>query len=138
MLQGLAACSLAFDAATHPSIIRDADSQPNAAIWYQLAFGDHPEYRMAVRFSWDHQKAAGNLRKHNVSFREAASVFADPFSMTIPDADHSMVEARFVLIGVSVWQRVLVVAHAECGDDIRIISARLATRRERTTYEEGH
>ena len=92
---------------------------------------------MAVRFSWDPRKAAGNLRKHNVSFREAASAFADPLSMTILDPDHSMDETRFVLMGVSVWQRILVVAHAECGDDFRIISARLATRRERIMYEEG-
>jgi uncharacterized protein len=76
-------------------------------------------------------------RKHGVSFREAATSFGDPLSITIADVDHSECEARFLLVGVSVWQRVLVVAHAEYGDEIRIISARVATRRERGIYEES-
>ena len=89
---------------------------------------------MGLRFTWDPAKAAANLRKHLVSFMEAATAFADPLSITIPDPDHSVGEERFVLMGLSNRDRLLVVAHVERGDLIRIISARLATRRERKTY----
>jgi uncharacterized protein len=93
---------------------------------------------MALRFSWDPRKAACNLKDHEVSFEEAVTAFADPLSITIPDPKHSESEERFVLIGLSANSRLLVVIHAERGDDeIRIISARLASRRERTQYEEG-
>ena len=93
---------------------------------------------MALRFSWDPRKAASNLRKHGVSFEEAVTAFGDPLSLTIPDPLHSESEDRFVLLGLSANSRLLVVVHAERGDDdIRIISARLATRRERIQYEEG-
>ena len=93
---------------------------------------------MALRFSWDPRKAASNLRKHGVSFEEAVTAFGDPLSLTIPDPLHSDSEDRFVLLGLSANSRHLVVVHAERGDnDIRIISARLASRRERTQYEEG-
>jgi uncharacterized DUF497 family protein len=91
---------------------------------------------MSFQFTWDPQKAASNLRKHKVGFPEAATAFADPLSLTIPDPDHSVGEERFVLIGQSERRRLVVVAHVERGDLIRIISARLATRRERKTYEE--
>ena len=93
---------------------------------------------MALRFSWDPRKAASNLRKHGVSFEEAVTAFGDPLSITISDPLHSEPEDRFVLLGLSANSRLLVVVHAERGDDeIRIISARLASRRERTQYEEG-
>ena len=92
---------------------------------------------MSTYFSWDSRKAAANLRKHGVSFAEAATAFADPLSMTVPDPDHSTAEQRFVLIGLSRLGRLLVVAHADRGDEIRIISARSATRPERVNYEEG-
>jgi uncharacterized DUF497 family protein len=93
---------------------------------------------MALRFSWDPRKAASNLKDHEVSFEEAVTAFGDPLSITIPDPQHSESEERFVLVGLSANSRSLVVIHAERGDDeIRIISARLATRRERTQYEEG-
>ena len=92
---------------------------------------------MALRFTWDPRKAASNLRKHGVSFEEAASAFADPLSLTVPDPDHSDDEERFLLVGLSDQSRLLVVAHVERGDEIRIINARLATRRERRQYEEG-
>jgi uncharacterized DUF497 family protein len=93
---------------------------------------------MALRFSWDPRKAASNLKDHEVSFEEAVTAFGDPLSITIPDPKHSESEERFVLVGLSANSRLLVVIHAERGDDeIRIISARLATRRERTQYEEG-
>jgi uncharacterized protein len=93
---------------------------------------------MALRFSWDPSKAASNLKNHGVSFEEAVTAFGDPLSLTIPDPQHSESEDRFVLVGLSANSRLLVVVHAERGDDdIRIISARLASRRERNEYEEG-
>lgn len=91
---------------------------------------------MAFRFSWDPAKAAGNRRRHWVTFEEASTAFGDPLSITIADPDHSIEELRFVLIGLSDRQRLLIVVHATWGDVIRIISARLATRRERKAYEE--
>lgn len=91
---------------------------------------------MDIEFEWDPRKAAANLRKHGVAFEEAVTAFADPHSITISDPDHSVGEARFVLIGRSAVQRILVVIHLERGERIRLISARLAARRERGTYEE--
>jgi uncharacterized protein len=89
-----------------------------------------------VTFAWDEAKALANRQKHRVDFREAATVFGDALSTTFPDRDHSLRERRFVTIGASARGRVLVVAHTEVGDTIRIISARTATRRERMFYEE--
>lgn len=86
---------------------------------------------MAADFEWDPGKAQENIRRHAVSFVEASSVFEDPFAFTIHDVEHSRQEKRFYTIGVSGLFRTLVVAHAERGENIRIISARLATRRER-------
>lgn len=91
---------------------------------------------MGLQFTWDPKKAAANLRKHGVGFPQAATAFADPYSLTIPNPEHSGREARFVLIGQSDRRRLVVVAHVERGELIRIITARLATRRERNTYEE--
>ena len=91
---------------------------------------------MALSFEWDPAKAAANLRKHGVSFPEAATAFADPNSLTAIDPDHSTSEERLVLLGVSSRGRLLVVVHTERGDTIRLISARKATRNERTNYEE--
>lgn len=88
-------------------------------------------------FKWDPTKAALNARKHGVDFREAASVLDDSLSTTFPDVDHFGEEKRFVTVGVSTKQRVLVVSHTEKGQALRIISARRATRRERRFYEEG-
>lgn len=90
-----------------------------------------------MRFEWNAQKAATNLRKHGVSFNEAASVFFDSLSVTGGDPDHSLDERRFVTFGRSSSGRLLVVAHAEHGDAIRVITARRATRAERKLYEEG-
>jgi uncharacterized DUF497 family protein len=92
---------------------------------------------MPLRFTWDARKAAANVRKHGVSFAEAATAFEDPFSITIPDPDHSAAEERFILIGRARSDHLVVVAHVERGDTIRIISARPASRRERDRYEEG-
>ena len=90
-----------------------------------------------MRFEWNALKAAANLRKHGVSFDEAASVFFDPLSATGDDPDHSLDESRFVTFGTSSSGRLLVVAHAQHDDAIRLITARLATRAERKLYEEG-
>lgn len=77
---------------------------------------------MKVSFEWDEEKAHANLRKHGISFDEAATVFADPFSMTIPDPDHSLDEQRSIDVGSSEKDRLLVVVYAERGARIRIIS----------------
>jgi uncharacterized DUF497 family protein len=92
---------------------------------------------MGLKFSWDLEKAAGNRKKHDVSFEEATTVFGDPLSLTIPDPDHSDEETRFLIVGESIRQRLLVVSHTDEDDNIRIISARIATRREMKTYEQG-
>jgi uncharacterized DUF497 family protein len=92
---------------------------------------------MGLRFTWDPRKASANLRKHGVSFDEASTAFADPLSITVPDPDHSDDETRFILVGQSLSQRILVVIHAERSEsEIRLVSARLASRRERRIYEE--
>ena len=90
---------------------------------------------MALRFEWDPRKAAANLKKHGVSFHEAASVFRDPLSITISDPDHSDSEERFVDLGLSHRGRLVVVSYIERGDNIRIISARRADRPEQRAYE---
>lgn len=86
---------------------------------------------------WDPAKAASNLRKHGVSFEEAATALADDHSVTGADPEHSIGESRFVTFGVSSARRLLVVSHTEDGEVLRIISARRATRHERRIYEEG-
>lgn len=86
-----------------------------------------------MRFSWDARKAAGNLRKHGVSFEEAVTAFEDDLGAYYPDTLHAN---RFVLIGYSRRARLLYVVYAEIKDDvIRLISARRATRHEKTHYE---
>ncbi len=92
---------------------------------------------MDAAFEWDVEKAESNLQKHGVSFNEAATVFFDPLSITIPDPLHSGEESRFVTAGLSQQQNHLVVVHTERGERIRIISARPATPRERKKYESG-
>ena len=92
---------------------------------------------MPLLFEWDERKAKGNLRKHGVSFEEAATVFADPMSLTIADPLHSTDEDRFVIIGLSYCRRLVVVVHTERDDRIRIIGARRATGREGRLYEEN-
>jgi len=92
---------------------------------------------MALDFEWDAAKAVANVRKHGVHFEEAATAFGDPLSITVSDPEHSIGEARYILIGRSTLSRVLVVVHLERGVCIRLISARLATRRERHTYDEA-
>lgn len=89
-----------------------------------------------MRFRWDKLKAASNLVKHGITFEEATTVFGDPLSNAFPDPDHSMGEYRFVIVGSSEQGRILVVAHTDDGELMRIISAREATHGERKTYEE--
>jgi uncharacterized DUF497 family protein len=93
---------------------------------------------MAIKFEWDKRKARQNLRKHQIDFGEASTVFADTLSITIPDPDHSEDEQRWVIIGLSNRQHLLVVVHTEEGETIRLISARMADRLERRKYEEGY
>ena len=86
-------------------------------------------------FEWDLKKAKTNLKKHGISFEEASTAFKDTLSLTIDDPLHSNDEKRLVLIGMSYNNRILVVVHTEREDNIRIISARKATKKERKYYE---
>ena len=88
-------------------------------------------------FEWDDQKAASNLRKHGVSFDEAVSVFADGQALTFADTDHFEFEDRSRTYGISNKGRLLVVVHTERRNNVRIISARKATRYEKSFYEQG-
>ena len=88
-------------------------------------------------FEWDPAKARKNLQKHGVSFAEASSVFYDPLAVTGVDPDHSEGEERLITFGMSSQGRLLVVAHTERGEAIRIISARVITQSERYIYEEN-
>jgi uncharacterized protein len=92
---------------------------------------------LVMEFEWDEDKAAKNLKKHKVDFSEAATVFGDTLSVTIPDPDHSEEEDRFITVGMSEQGRLILVSHTDRGDRTRIISARKATRRERKYYEEA-
>lgn len=91
---------------------------------------------MGLAFEWDPDKAKANVARHGVSFEEAASAFADPLSLTIRDPEHSVGEERFVLLGMSFRNRLVVAVHTEKGDTIRLISARPATKAESRGYEE--
>jgi uncharacterized DUF497 family protein len=90
-----------------------------------------------VIVEWDNRKAAANLRKHGVSFEEAVTALEDSLAVTYRDPDHSEEESRFLTFGVSSSGRILVVAHTDRGEAVRLISARPATRSERRAYEEG-
>jgi len=90
-----------------------------------------------MRFEWDPKKAATNLKKHGVTFQEAATVFGDHLAITFQDPDHSREEERQMTFGLSIQKRLIVVAHTERKDRTRIISARLMDRKERVIYEEG-
>jgi len=91
---------------------------------------------MHIEFEWDPDKATKNVKKHQVSFTEASTMFSDPLSMTFFDPDHSIDENRYITVGLSHLGKLLIVAHADRGDRIRIISARKTTHRERRFYEE--
>jgi len=88
-----------------------------------------------MEFEWDADKAKANLKKHDISFHEASTVFGDPLAITFNDPDHSIGEHRFLTFGHSRMSQLLVVIHAERHRKTRIISARRATRQERKIYE---
>ena len=89
-----------------------------------------------LRFGWDEAKDAANRRKHGVSFEEARTVFYDEHALFLGDLEHSKDEVRFLLLGLSIRLRTLVVCHCfrEREDLIRIISARRANRQEQADY----
>ena len=95
----------------------------------------HGGRRVDYVFEWDPAKASANARKHGVTFDEASSTFADPLAMLIPDHDHSEGEERYLLLGMSVRERLLVVALSERPPRTRLVSARQATQLERRRYE---
>jgi uncharacterized DUF497 family protein len=92
---------------------------------------------MSPTFEWDESKARANQQKHGVTFDEAATVFADPLAAIFPDPDHSQDEVREIIVGHSERNRLLVVSFTERGEAVRIISARVATSRERQNHEEN-
>ena len=92
---------------------------------------------MKPNFEWDTEKAESNIRKHGVSFDEAASVFDDPLFITLLDEEHSSGEERYITIGLSNMNRLLLVAHTERNDRIRVISARKATKNEEKFHQEA-
>jgi len=91
---------------------------------------------LEYRFEWDSKKAESNTRKHGVTFEEASTAFGDPLSLLMPDADHSLNEERYLVLGMSNRQKLLVVAFAERPPRTRLISARRATPAERRRYDE--
>jgi uncharacterized DUF497 family protein len=92
-----------------------------------------------IKFEWDPSKAATNLKKHQVSFEEARSVFYDEFAVQFFDEENSSEEDRFLMLGMSSGAKLLIVCHCEReqGEVIRIISARKATKRESAFYQGG-
>ena len=143
--------------ATHGHVCRRNDSMPNQVMtarpremisWSHLhglraAIAPcvhctyiHRERSALWRFDWDPAKAEANLRRHGVSFDEAQTAFYDDHALLIDDPDHSRIEERFVLTGLTSKLRLLVVVHCSGADDnvIRIISARRATPTERSHY----
>ncbi len=90
-----------------------------------------------MEFEWNPEKAEINLRKHNISFHEATTVFDDSLSVTFPDPDHSIGEERYVIIGMSELGKLLIVSHTDRENRIRIISAPTANRQEKRFYEHG-
>ena len=90
-----------------------------------------------MQFEWDPNKATNNIAKHEISFNEASTVFADPLSLTFSDPDHSRSEDRYITISESMQRNLLIISHTDRDQRIRIISARKATRRERRIYENG-
>ena len=90
-----------------------------------------------MKIEWDPEKAKSNLKKHGISFEEAATALSDPMAATGADPDHSITEERYVTFGVSEKGRLVVVSHTEKDETIRIISARKASKGEKELYEEG-
>jgi uncharacterized protein len=127
---------------------REVESKdPEDAHPHEIASGSSHEQLLIAHHFWQPigcldfptgcPESSEQSKKHSVDFHEAATVFDDPLSMTFPDPDHSDTEQRFLTIGQTIRGRVVVVAHTEDSDNIRIISARHATRREQSFYEEN-
>ncbi len=93
---------------------------------------------MDLTFEWDDEKSKINYKKHGVTFEEAKTIFNDQFAITIPDPEHSLSEERFLNIGLSSNNKILVVWYTERGESIRIIGCRKATNTERMIYEGNH
>ena len=93
--------------------------------------------KLGYIFEWDGKKAESNVRKHGVTFDEACTAFQDLLALLMPDPDHAASEERYIVLGMSNKQRLLVVTFAERPPRTRLISARKATRQERKLYEEG-
>jgi uncharacterized protein len=92
---------------------------------------------MSLRFEWDAKKAKTNLTKHDVSFEEAVTVFADPLARIFPDEEHSIDEVREIIIGHSARHNLLLVNFTGSDERVRIFSARKVTNLERKDYEEN-
>ena len=88
-----------------------------------------------MSYEWDASKAAANLAKHGVGFEEATTMFEDVYALTYRDLDHTLVEARYLTVGMSATNRVLIVVTADRDERVRIISARKAISAERRDYE---
>ena len=88
-----------------------------------------------MKFEWNPDKAKSNLKKHDISFHEASTVFGDPLAITFNDPDHSIGEHRFLTFGLSRMSQLLVVVHTKRHGKTRIINARRATQQERKIYE---
>ena len=120
------------------SLERSSDSWETQSVARSLTNQNSPRYlHTTVTFEWDNDKAQRNVRKHGVTFDEAATAFGDPLSVTIDDPDHSLDQQRLLLLGQTLNGKLLVIAHLDDGETIRIISARMANRHERRQYEEG-
>jgi len=90
-----------------------------------------------MEFEWDKEKAESNIQRHEVSFHEASTVFGDTLAITFHDPDHSSDETRYITFGLSMFNHLMVVSHTERRGRMRIISARLMTKKERKIYEDG-
>ena len=90
-----------------------------------------------MEFEWNPDKERSNVEKHDVDFAEAFTVFGDPLEYTIADPDHSLREHRYLSMGNSSHNRLLVVSYTERDEHVRIISARVASQHERRQYESG-
>lgn len=90
-----------------------------------------------MEFEWDKEKAESNIQRHGVSFQEASTVFGDPLAITFHDPEHSKDETRYITFGLSMFNHLMVVSHTERRGRMRIISARLMTKKERKIYEDG-
>jgi hypothetical protein len=102
-----------------------------------VRFFEQSDYDLGMEFEWDESKATANLKKHGVSFEEAKTVFDNVLAVIFDDEAHSLDEQREIIIGHSRRNRLLLVSFTERPNAIRIISARIATRREREDYEQN-